>query len=145
MVMNECLKSASYRDATIVPRGFSSKAGLYDKNGEYVKYSGKRRYGTDIYVFDDEGGVKEKEIKYIDEKVYYLGDLRCHYGHFLIDEASRLWGILEENADVRVVCFLALEQMPQSRLLILKRPTKFTEVLFYTPAYISGKYISNQY
>ena len=104
------------------------------------------------------GGVKEKEIKYIDEKVYYLGDLRCHYGHFLIDEASRLWGILEENADVRVVCFLALEQMPkwlleffeyvglpQSRLLILKRPTKFTEVLFYTPAYISGKYISNQY
>lgn len=104
------------------------------------------------------GGVKEKEIKYIDEKVYYLGDLRCHYGHFLIDEASRLWGILGENADVRVVCFLALEQMPkwlleffeyvglpQSRLLILKRPTKFTEVLFYTPAYISGKYISNQY
>ncbi len=61
MVMNECLKSASYRDATIVPRGFSSKAGLYDKNGEYVKYSGKRRYGTDIYVFDDEGGGLRKK------------------------------------------------------------------------------------
>ncbi len=94
------------------------------------------------------GGVKEKEIKYIDEKVYYLGDLRCHYGHFLIDEASRLWGILEENADVRVVCFLALEQMPkwlleffeyvglpQSRLLILKRPQN-SQKSYFTPLLI---------
>ena len=94
------------------------------------------------------GGLKEKEIKYIDEKVYYLGDLRCHYGHFLIDEASRLWGILEENADVRVVCFLALEQMPkwlleffeyvglpQSRLLILKRPQN-SQKSYFTPLLI---------
>ncbi len=95
MQIYECLKNASYKEATIVPRGFSSKAGLYDKNGEYVKYSGKRQYGTDIYVFDDEG-LREKEVKYIEEKVYYLGDLRCHYGHFLIDEASRLGGIRRE-------------------------------------------------
>ncbi len=61
MVMNECLKSASYRDATIVPRGFSSKAGLYDKNGEYVKYSGKKRYRKDIDVIDDEGGGLRKK------------------------------------------------------------------------------------
>lgn len=35
--------------------------------------------------------------------------------------------------------------LPQSRLLILKSPTKFSEVLFYEPSYISGRYISNQY
>ncbi len=156
MVIKEQLTVTLYEDATVVPRGFESSIGVggaYDKNGVFIPYSGKRIYSGGDYTTEDRTYVETECVS--EDIVYYIGDARWHWGHFLIDETSRMWALFDIPSDVKVVLFGASGDMPKwyidfmelcgvnrDRLVIVKRPTRFYRLYFPELAYVAGKYVS---
>lgn len=160
--MTNRLEIIAYPDAVIIPRmGEYDVPGLYDKNGCYVAYSGKRLYNSEEYLYNSNrlavGGI----ILSDNRRILYLGDLRLHYGHFLIDEASRLWTVmngLPNNCDGIAVftpdnhpvtefykAFLNALGVQQDKIILVDKPIRFREVLFGQPSYVVGKYIDELY
>ena len=150
--ITENLQVNIYDEATIVPRNFKSVQGLYDSCGKYVRYSGRRLYSSDEYLYGDK--LNDNKIDRNDMSVYYLGDLRCHYGHFLIDEVTRLWGIWQMEDNVKIAYslggdpkewmwdFLDYLGICKERLILVDKPMCFKRVFFAVPCYIVGKRVS---
>lgn len=89
--------------------------------------------------------VAESEIENRDESVVFGGVLFDHYGHLITDSTARLWylaGHPEDNRKVVFVktpsmclvpedpaVFLQLLGMPDDRIEIVERPTRFTQIV----------------
>ncbi len=82
------------KNATVLPlRPDSSvefgKGGVVDSDNNYIEISGIKEtvYGSYDY---------SSPAVYKDETVVYLGYLRKHWGHFLVESAARLWYVLDD-------------------------------------------------
>lgn len=115
--------------------------GILDRNGEYVDESGMifpERFGGK-YDYD------VNECQELAETVIYIGPLRTHWGHFLIDCSRRFWYMLDEQENytivycafgyeedtlpVNIINFFRLLGIRQERLLNIRKPTKVKKIL----------------
>lgn len=154
------LKMKQYKNAVFVPRGDKdSSMGLYEESGNFISCSGKRIYGSSEY---SEGKKLERNdltsLGKIDDPVIFGGYLRGHYGHFLIDEISRFWWIIEhkEWLDRKVVICINGEKLPSfyyetfqlmgiSNICIVTENTILKEVLVPEFSYVPEHYICDLY
>lgn len=126
------LRESAPGDPVLFGRG-----GVTDENGVYVPLS-----GIETRVMGDYP-VERKEFR--DEKVVYCGYLINHWGHFLVEAATRLWYVLEAEQDVDKYVFF-LEEGAQreikgnfrrffellkiwDKLEIISVPTTYREVI----------------
>lgn len=140
------------KEGTILPARYFSEifdwgiGGVLDENGEFVEESGMgvlHRFGGK-YEYD------EKECDYFDETVIYVGPMRTHWGHFLAECSLRFWYLLEDQSGCKVAfCGLWFEEgklspklidifgllgVEKDRLLDIRKPTKFKQIIIPAPA-----------
>jgi hypothetical protein len=141
-------------------------SGIYTSRGELVQGTTKRRYGkkeTDYIISPillPKYMVNTK--KKIEERIVYIGYLRSHYGHFIVDDLARLWWCLEQNKykDLKVGYILdgGVERLPEyyiqcfevlgidtDRLLRLDEVTALKSVLIPEKSYSPGNKIYQCY
>ena len=111
--------------------------------------AGSLIHGTDrwkeqyngIVSLSDSYYVPPKEIDYIEEEVIFGGWLIAHFGHFMMQSLTRMWFHVEHPDDLRRIVFvedyhekwmdefLDLLDIPQDRIFIIQRPTRFLKVI----------------
>ncbi len=72
--------------------------GLYYDDGSIIPNSGIRRYGSSDY--GPQKNIDTSCIKisrHVTQPVLFLGHIRNHYGHFLIDGMSKIWPLFHEE------------------------------------------------
>ena len=78
-------------DRKVVPEG-------YTLNGR-IRYSDPQNKSYEIATWNVRNGdgydISSEKVQEIDNEVIYLGNLKNHWGHFLIDCANRLWYALQ--------------------------------------------------
>ena len=126
-------------------------AGVLDENGTYVTSS-----GFDALVPIDrwvEGYEPEQVPPFISQRVMYLGRYWPHWGHFLMDEISRLWYVLEREPNIPIAYdaqedvagiyeeFLFLAGIKKEQLIRVDRPTRFASVVVPECSHVPGKYV----
>ena len=106
------LRVREYVNATVVPwnqvkeDGQIEKDGVYTENGEYIVDTGyiynreqafhEVGYENTTYVLHDD------EIeKYYDYEICYIGHMKYHYGHFILESVSRLWPLIDSK-DIKI-------------------------------------------
>lgn len=157
IIRTEALQIEEYDDAWVTP-GAQRILNVYDKNGNFVPFTSKRRFGKEEYSipetpmkFDD------SKVDYYNEEVIYIGFLRGHWGHFMVDSSVRLWALERpECADKRILVtiegmaefynklFMYLK-IDKSRILQLDGTVKFRKVLVPELSYFPGKYVSKEF
>ena len=151
----QALKSVVVENAKCVPDGglfpcFSG--GVFDRDNKPIKIA-FQRYGvkTSQQLIEK---TNIKEAKFVDKEVVYLGQLKNHWGHFIIDSISRLWFALQDPSKYTYVYlgtalyigeeihkniyeFLRLFGIDKSQILYITKPTIFRKVIIpemsYTP------------
>ncbi len=89
---NNDIRIREYQNAYILPDEQCLFA--FDADGHFIENTSKRRVGKEEYaICDDLTG--SEECDYVDEEVFYLGFIRSHWGHFMVDGTVRMWGLLE--------------------------------------------------
>ena len=131
-----------------------SRAGVisYPQKEERILES----YVNHGYEFDCEN------VDYIDEEVVYLGFIQDHWGHFIVDFATRLWIVSQcENQDMKyaffikenqkldlhpnIFRFLELMGINNENALFLNEITKFRKVIVPECSYQTNSYFSDSY
>lgn len=128
--------------------------GVCDSNFNYIAGHGnvfsvkapQKRFLYDCYKVTDE------ELEICDETVLYGGAMYNHPGHLIMEFiAERLWWLIknrDSNIKIAIVItysivddkskfireFLEIMGIPQSRLLIIEKPTKFKKIIVPDPA-----------
>lgn len=156
-VKSEKLKIDIYDSAYVIP-GKQGILHVYDKQGEFVPFTSKRRFNRNEYsVPVSPISVEETEMEYYDEEVVYIGFLRGHWGHFLVDSSVRLWALdLPECVGKRILVkiegmeefyskLFTLLHVDQSRILQLNKGARFRKVLVPELSYFPGKYITKDF
>lgn len=158
VIDNRELKVHTYLNATIVPFNTNGiTAGLYDNEGNMVEFSSQRNYNDSTYDVCTSTIVADN---YNDKKVIFLGGLRNHYGHFLIDEISRLWFLVNNNSydGFKIICysknnkvadwiFALLEclNIPSNRVELITSPTRYNCVIYGELSFKPEEYITYKY
>lgn len=123
--------------------GFSA-GGVCDGNFNFIaglikEYSHPPGWGGIAEAYK----VNEDELTYSDEKVVFGGVLIAYFGHMLLDNMSRLWWHVENrDNNYRYVFITTMDDekpwfhdffdllgIPEDKIIILKRPTRFREIL----------------
>lgn len=157
MIRQEKLNIIEYEEAFAIP-GAQRIINVYDRNGNFVPYTSKRRYGKAEYsVPDTPIQIREDEFEYYDEDVVYLGFLRGHWGHFIVDSTVRFWALLREECGgkrilltiegMEAFCYQLFEKLgiDKNRLLFLDRKARFRKILVPELSYFPGKYVTKEY
>ena len=126
--------------------------GVLDENDNYVEESSSR------YLF---GGYYEHNSDYddyIDEEVIFLGPFIRHWGHFICDEISRLWYVLDAPKKYRIAyCgwnfehpgvdidgnyleLLELLGIKRDQLINVQKPTRFKKIIIPEMSFIPRDY-----
>lgn len=158
----EELTSKSYDDATILPkrkfpndRALWGRGGVVERSGEYVKESAIESYMEGKYELN-------ADVKFVDEKVVYCGDMYLQWGHHLIDNINRLWYFFENDLSVDKYIFTITEDMKDkfpgsnyeevfrllgilNKLELISEPVKYREVIVPWSSYNKAKYYAKQY
>ena len=150
------------KDAVILPARESSvhawgSGGAVDSDGQLAEAS---RLGT---IFGEAYPYSRTELMTLNESVYYIPVIPKHWGHFLIDILCRFWFVLdgkdlgyriaycsndfEEGLTGNYLEALELLGINKSRLIMVTRPTQFSEVLIPGKSFGDGapyceKYLS---
>lgn len=141
-------------------------SGLYTSEGELIQGTAKRRYGKkeDEYIISGKLSTElmRNNRREITEPILYIGNLRCHYGHFIVDDLARLWWCLEKDKykelkvgyivdlgvkkipDYYIRCFEALG-VHEDRLVRLEGVTHLNKVLVPEKSYSPGAKIYQCY
>ena len=156
-VKNEPLNIKEYRNAWVTLDN-RNVVHIYDENGSFVMYTSKRLIGKHEYaICDDISEVSSLKGRYVNETVVYIGFLREHYGHFLIDSTVRMWSLfMEQYKNLRMIvsiegreefCYSFMNDMGMNRkqLLVIDRTTQFKSILIPEISYFPGHYISNKF
>lgn len=97
------LEIKTYEKAYILPR----EGGVFDSDGVFVKRTSKRRFGTSEWAVNSMlTDSMCSEVEYKDETVLFIGFIRMHYGHFLVDCCGRMWALeefIKNNATYKIV------------------------------------------
>lgn len=138
------LTTTSYRCATVVPPD-SHGGGLYDQNGDYVKWS------------NFNGNIEEHwagECDYLDEDVLYIGMIFGVWGHCITDFLRHTWPLLSGKYKIAYTTVLPHLRIPDNYFEMLKAlgverddiirvesPTKFRSVVFSDPSFYLDIYL----
>lgn len=142
--------------------------GVVDRDGNYVNYSACRaEHLIDISALtrDRFGGkysFDKKQATFRNETVIYCGIFWEQWGHFLIDQITRLWYVIRENqSEHRLIWlttgkesnpikgnflhFIKLLQIDINRIEFINNVTQFREIIVPQPAYYAGRYYTGEY
>ena len=163
------LRVLNLPNATILPKKKSDKehpdtwmgfGGVVDSDNEFVPLSGIKHVTKDTYVFGGKYEYDIESVDLIDEEVVYIGPMFNHWGHFMYDFITRLWYCLE-SSDCRIAyCgwgfdegelygsyrrFFELLNIDLSRLIDIRKPTKFANVIIPEQSYLRNQYVTGEY
>lgn len=130
------------------------KGGVLNSKKEYViessalAYNGMRERMNGGYLF------KKYDVR--DESVIFLGNFKAQWGHFLVDWIVRLWFMINDNSDKKIVYigdkiegnyleFIELLGIDKERLCYVNNPTLFKSILVPEPSHVPGKYYTKEY
>lgn len=133
---------------------FQGLGGVLDGEGQYVEASG--------HQFLVEGGYIPEHVQSKRGKAVYCGRFHMHWGHFLIDDVSRLWivnGLSAGNVEYYVFTkeagdkrnfsgnYLAFFRLLgiESKIRLIDQPMRFDEVIVPEVAYERGKHYSAEF
>ena len=152
------LQIMEYEDACARPFWKQQIICLYDKEGNYIPNTSKRKYGKSEYYEPDTTFIYNKdEMKYIDEDVVFLGFLRGHWGHFIVDGSVRLWALtLQKYKGKKVLariegnatfCKILLKYLgiEENQILQIDEPTCFRKIYVPDISYVPFTYISKNF
>ena len=142
------------------PQTGEFQGGVCDKDGNFVAglYRNKPPQGG-FYGISSAYDVSEEDLAYVDKEVIFGGILIGHFGHFILECLGRLWYVLTQASPYKPIVFLTeletcswfgnffdLLAIPQDRIILLERPTRFKSVTVpeeavhswydYTPEYL---------
>lgn len=130
--------------------------GVVDSNGEYVEISALKSSFcmTGLYEYDRDN------ISFIDKDVIYMGPFLRQWGHFLVEQTSRLWyEIQNKNKNLPIVYtgawdnsiegpyleYMNILGIDSSRLINVTNPTKFRSVVIPEPSFVADSYFTKEY
>lgn len=152
----------SYNNAVILPWRIGKEwgyGGVLDSDLSFIKISENKggenkstRFGGS-YEFDSDS------IEYVNDKCIYIGPIRNHWGHILVDCCSRVWACnkkefesykvayLIDNGTIeeKYICFFELLGIKRERLCAVKNPQGFSEVVIPEQSYIPGTSWTKEY
>lgn len=111
------------------PGGAKRAAGLFDADGNYLREGACLRYGEDPLSIEPEFILPEK-IETIAGRWLYGGMLYGHFGHFLCESTSRLWGLADCYGQFDGVIWLPKIQMGHAARLVRPYAPFFTAIGF---------------
>lgn len=163
----EALKFISVDQGLVLPRKEADKeneytwmglGGVIDKQDRFVELSGIKHILADECVFGGKYDYDATEVMYCDEDVIYIGPFFNHWGHFLYDFITRLWYALD-NTHLRLAyCgwgfdegtfygsygrFFDLLGINRSRLIDIRKPTRFKSVIVPEQSYLRNEYVTD--
>lgn len=130
-------------------------AGVLDSEKQYVTLSAFEA----LSPIDCWGGDYELQDtpNYIDEDVIYMGRFWKHWGHFIMDQVSRLWYAMESEPSLKIVYdgkeeisgvyleFMRLAGIDANRFIRVDVPTCFRNVIIPECSYKPGIFVHEKY
>ena len=162
----EPLSAVEVKDATILPAKADINGnrlwcigGVIDEKGKYVEESSTENLNLfgGIYEFE------KKDVQIIDEEVIFMGPFLSHWGHFICDQISRLWFILENPRKYKIAyCglnwgaketdlwgnyleFFTLLGIEKEQLINIKVPTKFKKIIIPEFSFVMDNYYTKEF
>lgn len=166
---NEPLKVIKIANGTILPRipagsghpyTWMGLGGVLDEEKKYVKLSGIKHIMENALVFGGEYPYDDSDVLDFAEEVVYIGPMFNHWGHFIYEFITRLW-YCRENDNLRIAyCgwgfdegvlhgsygrFFELIGIDKSRLIDIRKPTRFKNVIIPEQCYLRNQYYTKVY
>lgn len=101
------------------------------------------------------------ETEKIDKTIIFMGPLKTHWGHFLIDFCTRLWFLCESQTEYDIaycgfqhkekelpkeyVEFFSLMDITKERLHDIRRPTAVEKVIIPEQSFVPGQYFYEEF
>ena len=161
-VLDSDIKILELDDAVALPfvyldSGAIRRAGgILDKENNFVEESGSRqgylKYGK-AYNIDD------SKVEFVDEEVIWFGYYYSHWGHFIIELIGRMWALLDNYNNQKIVYvsqdgdsfsgvfleFMSYLGVPKENIVKIDKPTRFSKIIIpdysATEYHYSDKYI----
>lgn len=144
-----------YRNAYILPHKKDHSVwgigGVLDEMGNYVVNSGYDGW----FPFGGKYDFDESQISFYDEDIIWFGIFTYHWGHFLVDNVSRMWYVVNNYNNERIAYvskgkeidsnfedFFIKLGIPAKNLLPIKKPSKFRRVIIPEYSKTDYKYFS---
>lgn len=148
-----------FDDATVLPyknkKNLWGIGGLVDRNNNYIDSSGFESYWVSFGGYYSYGN---GNVNYIDESVIWFGIFTEHWGHYLVDNISRMWFLLDNyngekiayvsksgnSMDGNFLRFMELLGVDKRDIICITSPTRFKKVI--VPEYAKNdKYYNDEY
>lgn len=131
--------------------------GVIDENGKFIDKS------NSSYLFGGNYEYNENFVDYYDEEVIFMGPFIKHWGHFICDQISRLWYILDHPSKYKIVyCgwnwnyglsdisenyleLLELLGIQKEQLINIQKPTQFKKVIIPDFSFVSREYYTKEF
>lgn len=153
---NQQLAVDMYEDAFIIPQ-----SGCFTWDGNFIPNTFKRKFGKKEWSKCAQLTLdKMQTVPYVDETVIYIGFVRMHYGHFIIDSCGRMWALVDvlSGAQYRICCtayeheskdfvvqFFAGLGVDFSRVELINQPKQYSRVLIPELSYLPMIQMNNEY
>lgn len=124
--------------------------GVLDEDKKYVSESG---FYSEWISFGGKYDIGDKEPVYLLEEVIWFGFFEEHWGHFLIDFISRMWYILKDYQNQKIVYISRYSEMEgnfkefmkylgvtEDRLIKINEVTQFDRIIIPEYAFTEKKY-----
>lgn len=131
------------------------KGGVQNNKGEFVEISAQKAYRMSNRV---DGTYEVYTTQQVHEQVIYMNSFIKHWGHFLIDVIGRMWYVLQDKRNLKIVYtsmfgridgnyleLLSLIGIDESRLFYVEKPTMFDNVIIPENAVYPGKYFTKEW
>lgn len=131
--------------------------GVVDENLHFVNES------NSDYLFGGNYEIDEDYVEYIDDTVIFFGPFIQHWGHFICDQISRLWYIMEKPNNYKIAyCgynfglsdtkmfgnYLQLLKelgINENQLINIQQPTRFKNIIIPEMSYVGGQYYTKKF
>ena len=139
---NGKLEAKEYVDAIVLPF-LNGRGGVLNNRREYIEESAL--HAEHIM----ENPYEVEKVSKLNETTIYLGLFIKQWGHFLVDFVPRLWYLINNDSDLRLVYvsvgnqeingvfaeFLSVFGIDTKRLTCIKNPTEFTKLIIPQTSY----------
>ena len=154
------LKAPKYNDAILLPiksRNDGSiwyMGGVLDADGHYIQETAlKSEVCYNNYKI-------EGDVPYIDEDVVYIGFYWDHYGHFIIEQLSRLWYFIKNGDKKLKLCYSMANGMPlpgyikqlfnilgitEQNSIKITEPTRFRSIIIPEMSTLASNWYTKEY
>lgn len=160
LVISRPLRVKNVDNGILIPSvGTGGYAGLVDEDGEYEALSSFPTLAPlDGYVGKSDLDLNNLDVEnFGNDEVIYLGHIRNHWGHFLMDSLSRIWYLLQDNPNKKAIYFgekIVHENIIQffemigidiNQLIFINKPTKFDNIIVPEASFVPGKHIHKDF